>query len=105
MRGRVGRELLLLRKSGPFVDKNFGAAGLGDFARGIGRFRIDDDNLVRPRNRFTSGVNVFFLVEGDDAGGDLHLECADFPLPSGVTYLAHLLTHYSLRSARRAVRE
>jgi hypothetical protein len=28
-------------------------------------------------------VNVFFFVEGDDAGGDLHLECAGLPLPLG----------------------
>src|SRR5882762_4236911 len=41
----------------------------------VGRFRINYHNLVGPGDGFTGRSNIFFLVEGDYGGCDLHPIC------------------------------
>jgi hypothetical protein len=41
-----------------------------DFDRAVGRVGIDNDDLVRPRNRFADRGDVGFFVMDDDSGGD-----------------------------------
>src|SRR5262245_1599385 len=41
-----------------------------DFDRAVGRVGIDNDDLVRPRNRFADRGDVSFFIMDDDSGGD-----------------------------------
>ena len=67
----LGGELLLRGEARPGALDDARAALVGDLARRVGRFGIDDQHLVGPRDRLARRADVLRLVEGDDGGGDL----------------------------------
>ena len=59
-------ELLLRREAGPVALDDTRPALGGYLARGVGRVRVNDQNLVGPRDRLAGGAYMLGLVEGDD---------------------------------------
>src|SRR5262249_6263382 len=71
VRSAFGGEILLVGVVGPLASKKFGAVLEGDFFGAVAAAGIDDDDFIGNADQGSeSAGQVFFLVEGDEAGGD-----------------------------------
>ena len=72
-RGLRIREFVLVLVAPKWTVEDLVRVTARDFDRAVGRVGIDNDDLVRPRNRFADRVDVGFFVMDDDSGGDSQL--------------------------------